>query len=122
MHLYRRPSAGPGSGPRDRVVSSPASIEVTTFGTNPRVDCERRSATGWPSFAPFRLSCGRSWLYGGDVTRMLVIDVPRIGQSHRDLDQAVGFNRIEALANIQQVRPGLPVISSRTATGLAPGL
>lgn len=38
-----------------------------------------------------------------------------------DLDKAVGFNRIEALKNIQAIRPDLPVIetSARTATGLA---
>jgi hydrogenase nickel incorporation protein HypB len=38
-----------------------------------------------------------------------------------DLDEAVGFNRIEALRNIQTMRPDLPVIeaSSRTPTGLA---
>jgi hydrogenase nickel incorporation protein HypB len=38
-----------------------------------------------------------------------------------DLAEAAGFNRDEALANIQRARPGLPVIetSSRTAHGLA---
>jgi hydrogenase nickel incorporation protein HypB len=38
-----------------------------------------------------------------------------------DLDDAVGFNRAEALKNIHIVHPGLPVIesSSRSATGLA---
>ena len=37
-----------------------------------------------------------------------------------DLDEAVGFNRVEALENIQTIRPDLPVIetSSRTAGGL----
>jgi hydrogenase nickel incorporation protein HypB len=38
-----------------------------------------------------------------------------------DLDAAVDFNRTDALANVDTVRPGLPVIetSARTETGLA---
>ena len=38
-----------------------------------------------------------------------------------DLDEAVGFNRIDALKNIHTIRPDPPVIeaSSRSATGLA---
>ena len=38
-----------------------------------------------------------------------------------DLDEAVGFNRIDALKNIHTIRPDPPVIeaSSRSANGLA---